>query len=50
MNLTSIKRAVIPGICLIFAVLPALQAQTPAFDQLKQKFEDGEIFNAVFSH
>jgi outer membrane lipoprotein-sorting protein len=50
MNLTSVKRAVIPGICLIFAVLPALQAQTPAFDQLKQKFEDGEIFNAVFSH
>jgi outer membrane lipoprotein-sorting protein len=36
------------GVLLIYPI--NLDAQTPAFDQLKQKFEEGYIFNAVFSH
>ncbi len=37
-------------VCVLLVYPVNLDAQTPAFDQLKQKFEEGYIFNAVFSH
>lgn len=35
---------------LLVAVSMPLRAQQTAFDKLKERFEDGEIFNAEFSH
>lgn len=50
MNLISVKGTFVFTICLVMISLSALHAQTPQFDELKLKFERGEIFNAAFSH
>ncbi|MEX0994934.1 MAG: outer membrane lipoprotein carrier protein LolA [Balneolaceae bacterium] len=34
----------------VFKPTDAVQGQTPFFDQLKQKFEDGGVFVATFTH
>jgi outer membrane lipoprotein-sorting protein len=50
MNSTLLKIAGTGLLFLLLCTVAPLNAQTPAFDLLKQKFEDGKIFNAVFSH
>jgi outer membrane lipoprotein-sorting protein len=50
MNLISLRGIFVFTICLVMISLGTLQAQTPQFDELKMKFERGEIFNASFSH
>jgi len=50
MNSTLLKILSTLWVCVLLIYPINLDAQTPAFDQLKQKFEEGYIFNAVFSH
>jgi outer membrane lipoprotein-sorting protein len=50
MNLTLPEIAGIVWLCFLIILPVKLDAQTPAFDQLKLKFEEGNIFNAVFTH
>lgn len=50
MNLTFLSYAGVLAFCILTILSPGAYAQTPHFDELKQKFEDGYIFHASFTH
>lgn len=50
MNLTFLSYAGGLAFCILTILSPGAYAQTPHFDELKQKFEDGYIFYASFTH
>lgn len=50
MNLKGNYRWMLLSACLVFITTGILQAQQTAFDQLKERFESGEIFHAEFEH
>jgi len=50
MNLTFLNPTGLLVLCILLVLPGVVYAQTPHFDELKQKFEDGQIFHATFTH